>query len=166
MNQRADTVEATLKVVQGRLDKLEGAVARISEENKLIIATVNHSEEKQTAPSRPTTPPTRPTSPETTPPETQQLARYYRVVGVSWDDPLNMREGPGTDYRIIRKLPLGTRRVQPIGEPKRNGDDTWLPIRVSVPRPIHPGYLIRVLLDDTTIDLRGYVNFKFLEPIE
>ncbi len=41
---------------------------------------------------------------------------YFRVVGVSSWDTLNIRSGPGTKYKIVGEMPPNARGVRNLGE--------------------------------------------------
>ena len=49
----------------------------------------------------------------------------YRIAGVRTDDFLNMRQGPGMNYRVIQRLQNGVDGVTLIDDPVRIGRTTW-----------------------------------------
>ena len=63
----------------------------------------------------------------------------YQVVGVDYDDVLNVRSGPGVQYKIVSALPPGTGCVIRTG-PRRGN---W--VKISYP------------------DAKGWVNKRFLK---
>jgi hypothetical protein len=53
---------------------------------------------------------------------------FYRVIGVSRGDTLNVRRGPGTDNPVTAKLPNGAEGIRLIGGPVMNGTTEWVEI--------------------------------------
>ena len=53
---------------------------------------------------------------------------YYRVINVTNNSSLNIRDGAGMNYRIIGKIPYDGKDIQVTGDGIRLGDITWVPI--------------------------------------
>ncbi|MEF3049042.1 SH3 domain-containing protein [Pseudotabrizicola sp. L79] len=68
---------------------------------------------------------------------------YYEVTGVSEDDMLKMRAGPGTGYRVIVGLPNGT--LLRVRSCEQTGSTRWC----------------RVTLKEVR-GLKGYVSWAYL----
>lgn len=69
----------------------------------------------------------------------------YEVVGVVQPDTLKVRSGPGEKFSVIATLQNGTTGIQIIGQPVMNGNDDWIPIRISdIQGWVRPRYLDRV----------------------
>ena len=71
---------------------------------------------------------------------------YYEVVGVSDDDLLKMRAGPGTGYNVVLGLPNGT--VLWVRDCERSGNTSWC----------------RVFLKQAR-GLKGYVSGAYLRKM-
>ncbi|MAC76623.1 MAG: peptide-binding protein [Rhodobacteraceae bacterium] len=70
----------------------------------------------------------------------------YEVVGVSDDDMLKMREGPGTGYVVIVGLPNGT--VVRVGSCQQAGPTNWCSVTL-----------------DRARGLKGYVSLAYLRKL-
>jgi len=55
----------------------------------------------------------------------------YRLVNVRANDYLSLRQGPGSDYDVIRKLPSGIGGIQLGGSRVSNGETIWQEISIA-----------------------------------
>ncbi len=65
-----------------------------------------------------------------------------KIVDVSANDTLNLREAPDQNSRIVAKIPPTFHAIYAVGESQRNGEDYWIPVQAG--------------------QFRGYVNGKFV----
>jgi uncharacterized protein YraI len=69
---------------------------------------------------------------------------FVRVVGVSTNDTLAVRGGPGTEFEIIGELSAGTRRLR-LGQCRQRGSGNWCTVSTT-----------------RSVPLSGWVNARFL----
>ena len=52
----------------------------------------------------------------------------YKVSGVSANDRLNVRSGPGANFKVVTTLPNGAGHIRITGDIVNNGGNEWVPI--------------------------------------
>lgn len=64
-------------------------------------------------------------------PRSSPSPRTYRVVKVKANDYLSLREGPGSDYKVVNKLPAEIGGIELKERRVANGETVWQEISVS-----------------------------------
>lgn len=78
---------------------------------------------------------------------TAEPSGYYEVIGVSDDDMLKLRAGPGVGYRVVVGLPNGT--LVWLRDCQRSGNTSWCRVALKEAR-----------------GLKGYVSGAYLRKVK
>ncbi len=67
----------------------------------------------------------------------------WKIIKIKSDDHLNMRSGPSTRFRVLRKIPYNAGKLIYLNEQKKNGKTIWKKIKYN--------------------NVKGWVSSKFIE---